>query len=120
MSEQLEFFKNEGYLQGYSPADKEAMEQRERANQAVSESLGADNVQNGVITYLAGSEQAKRVYGLLTDGYRHSVLNISRRLGIADPRSIIRYLRKAGVKVCDMWEQSPGGSRYKTYWIVRR
>lgn len=49
---------------------------------------------------------------------KRSVIDIMTRLNIADPRSIIRDLRKKGVQVCDEWRKTTKGNRYKVYWIV--
>ena len=66
---------------------------------------------------LANGEHAERVYRLLSDGYRHTVVEMVRSLGIADPRSVIRVLRKGDIEVLDKWETSASGARYKSYWI---
>lgn len=117
MSKQLELFENEGYLQGYSPKGKKEREVRRRAHQPISEPQQAEIASGGVIPCRTGSEQAERLFRLLSDGRRYSVVDITKRLNIGDPRLVIRDLRKAGIKVCDVWEQSPGGNRYKSYWI---
>lgn len=130
MSKQLEIFEGEGYLQGYGPKDKEAREQHEKffaelerarqEPQQVKNEPPQRGIGQGVVfPCRTGNEQAQRVYSLLSDGCRHSVIDISRRLGIGDPRSVIRDLRNAGVQVCDVWERAQNGNRYKSYWIRR-
>ena len=117
MNKQLSIFEDEGYLQGYSPRDTEERARRENeANMGEISPLSASNGVGGVSVGRTG-EQAQRVIDLLSDGFRHSVLDISRRLRIADPRSVIRSIRKSGIVVYDMWETSQNGNRYKSYWI---
>lgn len=69
------------------------------------------------ILCLTSGEHAGRVYKLLSDGYRHTVVEMVQHLGIADPRSVIRVLRREGIEVLDKWETSASGTRYKSYWI---
>lgn len=57
-----------------------------------------------------------RVYGLLCTG-QYSVIQITKILHIADPRSVIRDLRKSGVNVSDVWRKTKQGARYKLYFI---
>ena len=63
------------------------------------------------------NEKQAKVYRLLSSGSRYSVIDIALKLHIGDPRSIIRDLRKMGIKVSDMWMISSEGGRYKRYWI---
>ena len=62
------------------------------------------------------SERQKNVENLLSAG-KHSVTEITIKLGYADPRSYIRYLRHKGVNVQDEWVQN-NNVRYKMYWVA--
>jgi hypothetical protein len=53
---------------------------------------------------------------LLSDGHKYTVLDISFRCNIGDPRSVIRNIRNQGIEVKDEWVEADGG-RYKRYWI---
>ena len=68
---------------------------------------------------LEGSEQAQRLYSLLCDGHKYSVVDIMSRLYIGDPRSVVRILRNSGIQVLDEWRTAQSGSRYKVYWIEK-
>lgn len=57
------------------------------------------------------SNRQRRVYNLLCTG-KHSVADISIRLGYGDPRSYIRCIRDAGIVVHDEWEEGDG-TRWK-------
>lgn len=61
----------------------------------------------------------QRVYDLLSSGGMFSVVDISMRLRLSDPRSIIRNLRRSGISVGDVWVNTAYGSRYKRYFIKR-
>lgn len=63
------------------------------------------------------SARQKNVENLLSEG-KHSVTEITIKLGYADPRSYIRYLRHKGVNVRDQWVQNKD-VRYKIYWVDR-
>lgn len=65
------------------------------------------------------TERQKRVYDLLCDGNRYSVLEITIKARVADPRSIIRFLREMGINVNDEWKEGKG-TRYKLYWINQK
>ncbi|WP_289300091.1 helix-turn-helix domain-containing protein [Xylanibacter muris] len=53
--------------------------------------------------------QQKRVYNILARGGRHSVVDISIVLYLADPRSTIRDLRKKGIPILDEWHPNANG-----------
>ena len=117
---QLSFFENQGYIPGYSPKDKEQREQHDNAGYSAEKlPVRALNSPGGVVVCRTGSEQAQRLIRLLSDGYSHSVVDIQRKLNIGDPRSVIRDIRNAGIEVCDRYEMSQGGNRYKLYWIKK-
>ena len=46
-----------------------------------------------------------------------SVVEITNKLRIADPRSSVRVLRQMGVPVGDYWVQTSEGTRFKKYFI---
>ena len=62
------------------------------------------------------SVRQQNVENLLCEG-KHSVSEITIKLGYADPRSYIRYLRHKGVNVQDEWVQNKD-VRYKMYWVA--
>lgn len=62
------------------------------------------------------SARQQNVENLLSEG-KHSVTEITIKLGYADPRSYIRYLRHKGVNVQDEWVQN-NNVRYKMYWVT--
>ena len=53
---------------------------------------------------------------LLSDAHKYTVLDISFRCNVGDPRSVIRNIRNQGIEVKDEWVEADG-SRYKRYWI---
>ena len=59
--------------------------------------------------------QAQRVKTALQRA-RLSSLDLARMLNLADPRAVIRDLRKAGVNVCSEWNKA-NGKTFKIYWI---
>lgn len=61
----------------------------------------------------------QRVYDLLSSGGMFSAADISIRLRLSDPRSVIRNLRRSGISIGDVWCNSGYGSRYKCYFIKR-
>lgn len=56
-----------------------------------------------------------RVLQFLSQG-RYNVVEIAKALNIPDPRSNIRYLRKAGYPISDFWDRTEY-SRCKIYFI---
>ncbi|WP_073399813.1 helix-turn-helix domain-containing protein [Bacteroides luti] len=64
-------------------------------------------------------DEAKLIL-LLSDGGRHSVIEIVKRLFIVDPRAVIRNIRNRGVNVSDEWVKTPSGKKYKLYWIDQK
>lgn len=60
--------------------------------------------------------QERRVYNLLSDGIPRSVADISKDLGLSDPRGVIRCLRKRGYHISDMWVKSKYGNKFKRYF----
>lgn len=61
------------------------------------------------------SKRQRKVYNLLHTG-KHSVADITIKLGYCDPRSHIAILRMKGVSICDEWVQL-NDTRFKRYWI---
>ncbi len=61
--------------------------------------------------------QERKLFNLLKEGNKYSVAEISKRLWLNDPRSVIRYLRNKGVPVQDEWRTSADGKRYKVYFL---
>lgn len=57
-----------------------------------------------------------RVYSLLKEGGCFATFDIANRLNIPDPRSVIRYLRKMGIDVVDVWVHE-NKMRFKRYFI---
>ena len=60
-------------------------------------------------------EKQITVAALLLKG-KYTVNEIIHITGVQDPRSHIRYIRRAGYMVSDMWVKE-NGSRIKRYWI---
>lgn len=58
-----------------------------------------------------------RIYSLLSNGGQYSTLDISDKLGIGDPRSSIRYLRRMGIHIADFWCVGNYGIRFKRYFL---
>lgn len=66
------------------------------------------------------NEQQQRLITLLSNGGKYSVIAIANALHIGDPRSVIRNLRKSGVKVSDEWVTTKDGrGKYKRYFIAK-
>lgn len=62
------------------------------------------------------AQKQVRAIALLSDGGKHTVMEISFRCRIGDPRSVIRDIRERGIEVKDEWIEADG-SRFKMYWI---
>lgn len=56
------------------------------------------------------------IYRLLTSSDKWTVIDLAIKGKIGDPRSVIRNLRKQGIKVNDEWVQGKNSS-FKRYWI---
>lgn len=60
-----------------------------------------------------------KLFSMLSDGRKHSSVELMRLMSISDPRSEVRYLRKYGIEVSDEWHTHPQlGTRYKRYYIA--
>ena len=57
-----------------------------------------------------------RVFSLLVCGGQWATFDIAERLNIPDPRSTIRYIRKMGNDVADVWVHE-NKMRFKRYYI---
>lgn len=55
------------------------------------------------------------MYELFLSGQQFSVIDLTKILNTADPRSHIRYLRKAGIGIADYWVNS-AFTRHKMYF----
>lgn len=60
---------------------------------------------------------ARKVLTLLAKGGTYSVVDITTRLGISDPRGHISELRAKGYAIGDMWVTTHYGNRYKRYFL---
>lgn len=58
----------------------------------------------------------KKIYGFLCSGWC-SVVDLVRYSGFSDPRGYIRDLRNKGINICDKWQTTTEGARYKVYHI---
>ena len=63
---------------------------------------------------------AKKVLMLLAKGGLYSVVDITNRLGISDPRGHIRDLRAKGYPIGDVWVTTHYGNRYKKYFLKQQ
>lgn len=111
--ENKDLFENEGYILGYSPRDRQIRKERESI---IKQASTVEVPRNGVIIGRNPKEQTERLYRLLSDGNKHSTVDITDSIRVADPRAVIRELRKKGVVVCDDWCKA-NGKRFKRYWI---
>ena len=48
---------------------------------------------------------------------KYSNIEMSSRLWLADPRSVIRNLRDKGLPIEDEWRKTSNGNRYKVYFL---
>lgn len=62
---------------------------------------------------------AKKVLSLLSDGNMYSVVEMTIRLGISDPRGHISDLRAKGYPISDIWVTTHFGNRYKKYFVKK-
>ncbi len=94
------------------------MEQKQHAPGAQSKHTGAYAriFHKGKEFFLNHTENS--VFNLLTAGGRLATFDIADRLNIPDPRSTIRYLRKMGIDVGDVWVRE-NRMRFKRYFIRR-
>ena len=89
---------------GFSPRDKAIREAREleeakkRASTYQNEPQTDRNARGGIVGQLQGNEQAARLYRLLSNGRKFGVIDIMEQMRIADPRAVVRTLRKMGVE----------------------
>jgi len=111
--ENKDLFENEGYILGYSPRDRQIRKEQESI---IKQASTVEVPRNGVIIGRNPKEQTERLYRLLSDGNKHSTVDITDSIRVADPRAVIRELRKKGVVVCDDWCKA-NGKRFKRYWI---
>ncbi len=59
------------------------------------------------------------VYELFCRGGKYSVADISKALGLSDPRGHIKYLRGKGINIKDEWRNGAHGGKYKVYWLEK-
>lgn len=92
------------------------MEQTQQAPTARRKHAGAYTQihHEGKQYWLNASEY--RVYSLLMSGGRWATFDLSTELSIPDPRSVVRYLRKMGIRVGDVWVKEQG-QHFKRYFI---
>lgn len=62
------------------------------------------------------SRNEQSILGILRTGGAYSAKELGKRTFDRDPRSTIRYLRKRGIPVEDVWVTSDG-PRYKHYFL---
>lgn len=74
------------------------------------------------IDYKGNTFQLKKqeyiVFSVLISGGQWATYNVAESLNIPDPRSVIRYLRKKGLNVRDLWVRERG-MRFKRYWLEK-
>ncbi|MBO5814023.1 MAG: hypothetical protein J6R13_05865 [Alistipes sp.] len=63
---------------------------------------------------------AQKVLTLLSKGGLYSVVDITNRLGISDPRGHIRDLRAKGYSIGDIWVTTHYGNRFKKYFLINK
>ena len=57
-----------------------------------------------------------RVFSLLLTGAKLATFDIAEHLNVPDPRSTVRYLRKMGIHISDVWVRE-NRMRFKRYFI---
>ena len=62
---------------------------------------------------------ASKVLSLLADGNMYSVVEMTTKLGISDPRGRISDLRAKGYPISDIWVTTNFGNRYKKYFVKK-
>ena len=67
-------------------------------------------------TNILNNPDRKRILNLLLTGTPFSAIEISRRLGVHDPRSHIRYLKSIGFNIQSYWIPK-GKTKFKLYFI---
>lgn len=68
-------------------------------------------------TLMSLTIQERKLFNLLREGSKYSVPEISQRLWLADPRSVIRCLRNKGLPIEDEWRKTNDGKRYKVFFV---
>ena len=71
-----------------------------------------------ISTLSKAARRRYRVIALLSDGRKHTVMEIAFTCRVVDPRSIIRNIRKDGIEVKDEWVDGDE-TRFKRYWIEK-
>lgn len=59
------------------------------------------------------------VYELFCRGGKYSAADISKALGLSDPRGHIRDLREKGINIKDECRKGVHGGKYKVYWLEK-
>lgn len=90
------------------------MSAKEKGAQMQPQSLFPELYKDTKISFQNRTTQ--RIYELFLSGEKLTVVTLSKRLSIPDPRSHIRYIRNAGVNISDYWERGEF-YRYKVYFI---
>lgn len=63
------------------------------------------------------TKQEKRLYEMLSRGGRYSVADITRELGMCDPRGHISRMRRKGVNIADERIFKADNVNFKLYWV---
>ncbi|MEA4937201.1 MAG: helix-turn-helix domain-containing protein [Paludibacter sp.] len=74
------------------------------------------DIKNLYKTNILNNPDRKRILDLLLTGNPYSAIEISRKLGVHDPRSHIRYLKSIGLNVQSCWIPK-GKTKFKVYFI---
>ncbi|MDE6485396.1 MAG: helix-turn-helix domain-containing protein [Duncaniella sp.] len=64
------------------------------------------------------TRQERRLYDMLRRGGRYTVADITRELGLCDPRGHISMMRRKGIGIADKRVTRPDGVNYKLYWLA--